>query len=115
MTGFGVWSIALQQAASGWDDQAEGLTAARSSLSHANTSLLGKNVGKVAEGFIEKWRRQIMDQVAEAEGHADKLRSSSSLYTGADESSADALRKLLPWDQRSLPSTDFPMYGPGMP
>jgi multidrug efflux pump subunit AcrA (membrane-fusion protein) len=99
---FLVWTAALTRAADGWDDQAEALSQAQSSLNKVDAELLGSRVSGAAAAFVETWRTEIRDRIAEAQAHADALRASAGSYQRADESAVDSLQRLLPWSDRTL-------------
>jgi len=105
-----VWPSALNDAADGWDDQAEALNQALSSLNRVEASALGSRVSPAASAFLETWRTQLKARVAEAEAHADALRTSARSYQATDSASVDRMQELLPWDQRDL--TPQPTFGP---
>ncbi|AWB91813.1 WXG100 family type VII secretion target [Aeromicrobium chenweiae] len=113
---FLVWTAALSGAADGWDAQAEALTQAQSSLNKVDAAVLGGRVSGAATAFLETWRTELKDRIAEAQAHADALRSSASSYQRADDSAVQKLQQLLPWDDRGLepgpPSPYFPGNSP---
>lgn len=113
---FTVWTQALDDAATGWDDQGEALSQARSSLNRVDTALLGPRVAGPAETFLEAWRTEIQQRIAQAEGHADALRAAATSYQRADDTAVAELQKLLPWDDRGLEPPPVPSYlQPGQP
>lgn len=113
---FTVWTQALDDAATGWDDQGEALSQARSSLNRVDTALLGPRVAGPAETFLEAWRTEIQQRIAQAEGHADALRAAATSYQRADDTAVAELQKLLPWDDRGLePAPSSPFLQPGQP
>jgi hypothetical protein len=105
-----VWPAALNDAADGWDDQAEALNQALSSLNRVEASALGSRVAPSASTFLDTWRAQLKARVAEAEAHADALRASARSYQATDNATVARLQELLPWDQREL--TPQPTFGP---
>ena len=113
---FLVWTAALTRAATGWDDQAEELSQAQSSMNKVDAELLGSRVSGAATAFLETWRTEIRDRIAEAQGHADALRASAGSYQRADESAVSDLQRLLPWDDRGLePGPLSPSFAPTTP
>ncbi|MRJ78006.1 hypothetical protein GEV29_15825 [Aeromicrobium sp. SMF47] len=105
---FVVWTAALTRAAAGWDDQAEALSQAQSSLNKVDPELLGSRVSSAATAFLETWRTEIKDRVATAEAHADALRTSVGSYQQADDRAVQDLQRLLPWDDRGVEPGPLP-------
>ncbi len=107
-----VWPMALNDAADGWDEQAEALGQALSSLNRIEASALGTRVAPSASAFLETWRTQLRARVAEAEAHADALRASARSYQAVDSATVESMQELLPWDQRQLrPQPAYSPYG----
>lgn len=109
---FEVWPAVLAGAADSWDEQAAALDQARSSLNKVDESLLGGRVSGAAAAFLETWRTEVKSRVAQAEGHADALRTSLNGYQVAEDSAIEKLQSLLPWDQRDVEPAPRPVYLP---
>ena len=106
-TNFGVWPLALVQAAGEWDDQAEIIRGARKNLvqAEAATASLGRRVAPAADAFLATWVEQIRAHADQAEQHAETLRSSGVSYQVVDAEQVNELRRLLPWNDRTLRPT----------
>lgn len=94
-------TVALHRAAGQWEDRAEELHGARTTLGDADPSLLGDRVAGAAQAFLDTWRREIDRLHREAEGHVTALRGAAADLDQADTGSADDLRHLMAWDDRT--------------
>lgn len=107
----GVWRATLLSTANGWDQQAEALAGALSSLNRADTSLLGPRVAAAAEDFLATWRAQLKSQIAEAERTADSLRATAQSYFVTDAGAQASISQLVPGGQQGLAPGPAPLLG----
>lgn len=113
-----VWRQALTDASTVWNDQADELHSAKKCLTEIDTTLLGSRVGPVAKVFVDRWAKRVETLRSNAADHAAALTDSSALWGTSDDASEEAIKKLLPWDQRDLeqgpPSPYYLGNGNGM-
>ncbi|KRF13745.1 hypothetical protein ASG90_12940 [Nocardioides sp. Soil797] len=108
-----VWRKALTDAATVWRDQADDLYSAKKCLTDVETGLLGPRVGPVAKVFVDLWATRTEKLRKNADEHATSLTTASQTWGVTDETNEQDLKKLMPWDQRSLdPNLGGPYYGP---
>ena len=104
MTTILAWTVAIQRAATQWDDQAEQLHGARTTLAAADPSLLGDRVAGAARAFLVTWGREVDRLLTEAEDHATALRGAASDIDLADMSGQAEMRRLMSWDDHCVPA-----------
>jgi hypothetical protein len=103
-----VYLQALRDAAGQWEDRAEELRGARTSLTGADTGLLGSRVGPVAAEFINTWADEVRRLTTDAEAHGQALRDSATFFGAADAETVQRMQDLLPWTSRHASPTATP-------
>lgn len=96
---------ALRDAAGQWEDRAEELRGSRTSLTDADTGLLGPRVGAVAAEFIGTWADEVRRLTTDAEGHGQALRDNATFFGAADVETVQRMQDLLPWAGRHVSPT----------
>lgn len=119
---FAIMLSVVRRAADTWDDQAEQLRGGHKRLTDAKNAAddLGDRAGPVAGTYLTTWLEQLTNLADAAQSRADGLDTFTTSVVYFDETAADELRALLPWDNRDavrptmsngLP--DFPTDDPG--
>jgi hypothetical protein len=119
---FAIMLSVVRRTADTWDDQAEQLRGGHKRLTDAKNAVdaLGDRAGPVGATYLATWLEQLTTLAESAQSRSDGLRSFTSSVQYFDETAADELRALLPWDNQDavrptlangLP--DFPTDDPG--
>lgn len=96
-----VWLAELTRAQQVWDDQADTLYGARSSLRGAETGLLGPRVAAAADAFVSTWTDAVGALRDDAEAHAEALTRARIGFLHTEEETVAEIQALLPWESRS--------------
>lgn len=119
---FAIMLSVVRRAADTWDDQAEQLRGGHKRLTDAKNAVddLGDRAGPVAGAYLATWLEQVTVLAGAAQTRSDGLDTFSSSVVHFDETAADELRAMLPWDNQdavrpTLPTglPDFPTDDPG--
>jgi hypothetical protein len=119
---FAIMLSVVRRTADTWDDQAEQLRGGHKRLTDAKSAAgdLGDRAGPVATTYLSTWLDQLTTLAEAAQSRSDGLDSFTTSVVHFDETAADELRALLPWDNQDavrptlangLP--DFPTDDPG--
>lgn len=119
---FAIMLSVVRRASDTWDDQAEQLRGGHKRLTDAKNAVddLGDRAGLAATHYLASWLDQVTILAEAAQSRSDGLQTFTSSVVYFDETAADELRALLPWDNQdavrhTLPSgrPDFPTDDPG--
>ncbi|KQY55769.1 hypothetical protein ASD11_14775 [Aeromicrobium sp. Root495] len=99
---FGVLLPVIHQACVTWDGQAECLRAGERRLQDARGAAdsLGPRVSGAAQAYLATWCAEVSGLADQAQARSDGLARFAVGVVWADQAAADAVRSVLPWDDR---------------